>query len=143
MKQRSLLANGTIQSLLWLCLLLLPTSTWLLEGDASVQYTTIAIYAVLVIVWGASVVARGRSIRIPRYLIPLLALFALMSVRNVSSPLPTHGWEILVEFGILLAFLVILGAEIGRAFRPESGLNALILFGFAISMGNTLSLIHI
>lgn len=142
MKQRSLLANGTIQSLLWLCLLLLPTSTWLLEGDASVQYTTIAIYAVLVIVWGASVVARGRSIRIPRYLIPLLALFALMSVRNVSSPLPTHGWEILVEFGILLAFLVILGAEIGRAFRPESGLNALILFGFAISMGNTFLIIN-
>ena len=128
--------NSRLQSVFWFLLMLVPASSRLAYGDATNQYLTLGIYALLAAGWLVTVVRRRLPVIVPRFLLGLFAYCLLMLVLVPLSPVQSHAWEILLDLGQLSALTIMVFTLFPAAARPDPLEGSLLLLGGLFSLAN-------
>ncbi len=96
-----------VRVLFWFLFLLIPTTTWLNDGDAFVQYFALAFYVALISLW--LVARRGRDgVALPFSFLPYFAYLGWMLLRFPASPITSHALEITLDFALFGLLILLL-----------------------------------
>lgn len=125
-----------LQSLLWLLFLLIPTSRWLLDGNARIQYSTLLAYVLIGLLISFRYAQRGESLLLHPALLPLLLYLGWMILLFPLSPIATHAGETVLEIGVLFGVSIYCFAPIVADIRRSAITSALIALATLFSVAN-------